>query len=180
MFGNGNRMPFKSIRSSQNLLAMESPQLKEKKPKRAVNAKSTKPAKSPKKTEIPLAFGTKSEPGRIEILLPLRTVSEANCFEAWRNRHKRHKAQKRAVIFAMIPIKHLVKFPCTLRFVRYAPRELDAHDNLRMSVKYIVDQTCAEILNDFRPGRADGFKDFTFEYDQVKSKVYAVKIEILF
>lgn len=132
------------------------------------------------KTEISLDFGTKCEPGRIEILLPLRTVSEANCFEAWRNKHKRHKAQKRAVMFAMIPVKHLVRLPCTLRFVRYAPRPLDAHDNLRISLKYILDQTCAEILNDFRPGRADAFKDFTFEYDQVKSKEYAVKIEILF
>lgn len=145
-----------------------------------VKTRKAKAMRKQKLVDLLIDFGTKSEPGRIEIFLPLRTVSEANCFEAWRNKHKRHKSQKRAVMFAMIPVKHLVKTPCTLRFVRYAPRPLDAHDNLRISLKYILDQTCAEILNDFRPGRADGFKDFTFEYDQVKSKEYAVKIEILF
>lgn len=180
MITNGARTPFISSRSFQNLLNEESPCLKEKPLKNPRIAKLTKAAKSPKKTEIPLDFGTKCEPGRIQILLPLRTVSEANCFEAWRNKHKRHKVQKRAVMFAMIPIKQLIQIPCTLRFVRYAPRELDAHDNLRMALKYILDQTCAEILNDFRPGRADGFKDFTFEYDQVKSKEYAVKIEVIY
>lgn len=142
--------------------------------KRPLKAKSAK-------TEISLDFGTKCEPGRIEILLPLRTVSEANCFEAWRNKHKRHKAQKRAVMFAMIPLKKFITTDkCTLRFTRYAPGTLNAHDNLRMALKYIVDQTCAEIMNDFRPGRADDGDNFTFEYDQVKSKEYAVKIEILF
>lgn len=111
-------------------------------------------------------------------MLPLRTYSP-NQFEAWQKRHKREKAQKRAVMFALIPIKHQIKIPCTLCFTRYAPRFLDEHDNLRMSVKKILDQTCAEIINDFVPGRADGNKFFKFEFDQIKSKVYGVKIEII-
>lgn len=127
-----------------------------------------------------LTFATKVKPGRIEIVLPLRTVSEANCFEPWRKKYKRHKAQKRAVTFALIPVKQSIKLPCLLRITRYAPKELDAHDNLRMAVKYILDQCCAEITNDFRPGRADSNAFFTFEYDQKKCKTYAVKIEISF
>lgn len=137
-------------------------------------------AKCPKKEEILLVFGTTVNPGHIEILLPLRTVSEANCFEPWMKKHKRHKDQKRAVMFAMIPIKEVIRTPCTIRITRFAPKGLDAHDNLRMAVKYILDQTCAEIMNDFRPGRADGSDQLSFEYAQEKSKTYAIKIEILF
>jgi hypothetical protein len=146
---------------------------------------STKPAKSPFEKDIALVFGTKSYQSAdasnvIEIILPLRTVSEANCFEPWQKKHKRHKAQKRAVIFSIMTVKSLIKTPCTIRITRFAPKMLDAHDNLRISVKYILDQVCAEILNDFRPGRADGYEGFKFEYDQVKSKEYAVKIEIIY
>lgn len=140
-----------------------------------------KSAKCPKKEEIPLVFGTTVNPGHIEILLPLRTVSEANCFEHWMKKHKRHKDQKRAVMFAMIPVKEFITTNnCTLRFTRFAPGTLNAHDNLRMALKYIVDQTCAEIMNDFRPGRADDGDNFNFEYAQEKSKMYAIKIEIIF
>lgn len=174
------RTPFLASRSLQNLQNAQSPYEEKKELKTPENAKLRKPAKSPKKEDIALVFGTKAEPGRVEILLPLRTVSEANCFEAWRNKHKRHKDQKRAVMFAMIPIKEAIRLPCTIRITRLAPKGLDAHDNLRMAVKYILDQTCAEIMNDFRPGRADGSDQLTFEYAQEKSKVYAVKIEILF
>lgn len=139
-----------------------------------------KPAKCAKKQETPLDFGTKAEPGKVEILLPIRTVSEANCFEAWQTKHKRHKAQKRAIVFAMFSIKNAIRIPCTIRITRFAPRQLDAHDNLRMSVKYLLDQVCAEIMNDQRPGKADGSDKLTFEYAQEKHKNYAIKIEILF
>lgn len=115
----------------------------------------------------------------VEIYFPLRTVSEANCFEPWQKRHKRHKAQKRAVMFALIPLKQHLSLPCTIRITRFAPKMLDAHDNLRISVKYILDQTCAEITQDYRPGLADGRDGFTFEYAQEKTKGYGVKIEII-
>jgi hypothetical protein len=205
MIGNAHRTPFKSIRTLQNPIYVSEDVLRtigdsgasnevlDKKVRRSAKSnnrndvspvcgtKLIKKRLPQKKEHISLVFGTKSEPGRIEIILPIRTISEANCFEPWRNKHKRHKAQKRAVMFAMLPIKQFITTDkCTLRFIRYAPGTLNAHDNLRMALKYIVDQTCAEIMNDFRPGRADDGDNFTFEYDQVKSKEYAVKIEILF
>lgn len=116
--------------------------------------------------------------GKIEFILPIRTVSEANCFEAWRKKHARHKAQKRAIYIALCPHKHLLRLPCTVRITRYGPRLLDEHDNLRIAVKYLLDAICEIITNEFCPGRADGKAGFTFEYAQEKNKKYSVKIEI--
>lgn len=123
-------------------------------------------------------FSSKLTDRGVEIYLPIRTVSEANCFEPWQKKHKRHKAQKRAVMFAMIPLKKHLVLPCTIRITRYAPKMLDAHDNLRMSVKYLIDAVASEVTGDFRPGLADNNPGLTFEYAQEKSKGYAVKIEI--
>jgi len=140
-----------------------------------------------KQTEASFEIRTVINPGHIEITLPLRTLSP-NQSEPWRKRYAREKAQRRAVMFAMIAVKE--KIPqielsgasgkIKLKFTRYAPKGLDAHDNLPMSVKKICDQTCAEIMCDYVPGRADGASCFEFEYDQVKTKakVYGVKIEI--
>lgn len=127
-----------------------------------------------------LDFGSKAEFGRVEITLPLRTVSEANCFEPWQKKHKRHKAQKKAVFFAILEHKNLIRLPCTITYIRYAKKFLDKHDNLPISMKYLNDQLCAEITNDHRPGRADDNDQISIKYDQVKSKVYAVKIIIEF
>lgn len=115
---------------------------------------------------------------QIIITLPIKAANEANHAEPWRKRHARHKAQKNAVFVALLNCKQLVSFPCHLKFTRFAPKMLDAHDNLPMSMKWICDQTCAELTGELRPGLADNMPGFTFEYDQVKSKIYAVKIEI--
>jgi hypothetical protein len=121
----------------------------------------------------------KSEPGIVTLCLPIRTFSP-NQFEAWQKKYKREKAQKRAVIFAIMPYRQIIKIPCILKFTRYAPGWLDAHDNLPMSMKKIVDQVCAEITCDFVPGRADSYDCFTIQYAQEKCKNYGVKIEIIF
>lgn len=47
-------------------------------------------------------------------------------------------------------------------------------------MKYLNDQLCAEITNDHRPGRADDSDQIEIKYDQIKSKVYGVKIIIEF
>jgi hypothetical protein len=145
----------------------------------------TKTAKSPKIPHIPLDFETKIFPNvdlpkLISLTLPIRTVSEANCFEPWQKKHKRHKNQKKIVFFALLEVKHLIKLPCKIKYIRYAPKELDVFENLPMSFKYINDSVCAEITGDYRPGRADGTKEITQSCDQVKSKQYAVKIIIEF
>lgn len=126
-------------------------------------------------------FGSKIDNERRVILsLPLKTVSEANCTQPWRTRHKRHKAQKNAVFFAFLEVKHLVKLPCTLTFVRHAPKFLDKHDNLPMSQKWLCDALCAEITGEYRPGLADNSDEIEIKYDQIKSSVYGVKIIIEF
>jgi hypothetical protein len=135
-------------------------------------------------SEIELEFGVKlfpdPSPKMITLTLPIRTVSEANCTEPWQKRHKRHKLQKKTIFFELLPYKYLISTPCTITLIRYAPKELDKHDNLPMSFKYLLDGLAAEISGDYRPGRADSSNNFTIHYDQVKSKAYGVKIIIEF
>ncbi len=139
-----------------------------------------KSAESIKKNDIALVFENIVKPGTIELTLPIRTVSEANNFDPWQKKHKRHKAQKRIVFFALVNLKRYITLPCNITFIRYAPKPLDKHDNLPMSMKWICDSTCAEITNEHRPGLADNFQDINIKYDQVISKTYAVKIIIEF
>ncbi len=121
---------------------------------------------------------SKSGPGWVEITLPLRTISEANCFEHWTKKQKRHRIQQKSIGLLLNPLKSIIKLPCHIELTRYAPKSLDKHDNLPMSFKYILDACCAIIKNDFRPGRADDDDRFTVSYDQVKSKNYGIKIVI--
>ncbi len=125
-----------------------------------------------------MEFGTLIGDRQIIITEPINLANEANSSEGWRAKHARHKAQKKAIFVAMLPVKELVKLPCTLKITRYAPKLLDAHDNLPYSCKWVMDQLCAEITGDLRPGRADNVKGFTFLYAQEKSKIYAIRIEI--
>ena len=134
-----------------------------------------------KKKKLPdphLEFGTLILDRQIIITLDVKAANEANHAEPWRKRHARHQIQKKEVFVALLACKEIIKLPCTLRFIRYAPKMLDAHDNLPMSMKWICDQTCAEITGELRPGLADNIEGFKFEYDQVKCKTYGVKIEI--
>lgn len=125
-----------------------------------------------------LEFGTLILDRQVIITEPIKLANEANSSEGWQRKHARHKGQKNAVFVAMLPVKELVKLPCTLKITRYAPKLLDRHDNLPYSCKWVMDQLCAEITSEHRPGRADNIDGFTFQYDQIKSKMYAVKIEI--
>jgi hypothetical protein len=117
---------------------------------------------------------------KVVLELPIRTVSEANNFETWQVKHKRHKAQQKLVALALKPLKMHVRLPCKVLFTRYAPRTLDAFENLPMSFKYIADAVCAVLTGDYRPGRADGDTRITLACDQVKSSAYGVKIEITY
>jgi hypothetical protein len=140
-------------------------------------------AKLPKSAKIidpepSLEFGTFIGDRQITLILDIKAANEANHAEPWRKRHARHKGQKKAIFVAMLGYKEIIKLPCILRFTRFAPKSMDSWDNLPMSFKWILDSCCAEIIGDHRPGLADSNKGFTFQYDQVKSKKYYVKIEI--
>jgi len=144
------------------------------------NIEKVKSVKANKKKdpEPNLMFGTFIEDRKIMLILDLKAANEANHAEPWRKRNARHKAQKKRIFVELLNCKQLVRLPCVLRFTRYAQKMLDAHDNLPMSFKWICDQVCAELTGELRPGLADSNKNFTMQYDQEKSKIYAVKIEI--
>ena len=117
---------------------------------------------------------------KVIIYLPLRTVSEANCFEHWTEKRKRHKAQQRLVSFALKPHRDKIRLPCNILLTRFAPDELDTFDNLPMSFKYIVDAICAIITGEYRPGKADSDKRISIACDQIQRKEYGIRIEITF
>jgi len=124
---------------------------------------------------------------KIEILenkiildIPLRTVSEANCFAPWREKYKRHRIQQSTIAKFLNPLKEKIKLPCQIMLTRFAPRELDEFENLPMSFKYIVDAICAILTQDYRPGHADRDKRINLKCTQVISKDYGIRIEIMF
>jgi hypothetical protein len=133
-----------------------------------------------KSTNSKLEAKTEIEENRIALMLPIRTVSEANCSESWPVKHKRHSRQKLLVSLALKPLRERVKLPARIVLTRFAPRELDRHDNLPMSFKYIVDAVCSILTRNYIPGRADNDDRILIEYDQVKSQKYGIKIEINF
>jgi len=116
----------------------------------------------------------------VSFTLPFRTYSEGNLSEHWTKRATRHKLHKEGIAKVMKGLTCKITMPCTITLTRYAKQFLDAHDNLRTSFKYIVDKICAEITGDHRPGRADGRAGFTFQYEQKKSKEYAISVLIEF
>lgn len=125
-------------------------------------------------------FDVKNELKHFEFSLPIKTVSEANISEPWQKKMRRHREQKSMISYAMSQIGDRIHLPCKIILKRYGKRLLDAHDNLPISFKHILDHICAHITGDKRPGRADGYAGFTFVYDQEKSKEYFIKITIDF
>lgn len=114
------------------------------------------------------------------IHLPIRTKSEANCFEPWRVKYLRHKKQQQLVAFVLRPLRDKLQLPCQIILTRYAPTLLDKFDNLPMSFKYIVDAVCAIITGNYVAGKADSDERISISCDQVKSKDYGIKIEIIY
>jgi hypothetical protein len=129
-------------------------------------------------TEAKLSPKSEILPGKVILTLPIHTVSEANNFDHYRIKHKRHVKQKKIVALFLNPVKSSITLPCNIKIIRLAPKKVDKWDNLPMSVKWILDACCAIITGDFRPGRADDDKRITVEYDQVLSPAYGVIIEI--
>lgn len=109
-------------------------------------------------------------------VLPIKTVSESNCAEHWTAKHKRHKMQRRQIRMAFLTKKMDMTLPCRVKLTRIAPRSLDAHDNLRMSLKWVVDAIADNLLPGKACGRADDSDQISWDYDQERGKM-AVKIE---
>lgn len=113
--------------------------------------------------------------------LPIKTASESNSTEHWSMKNKRHRVQKRWIKAAFLKYKPVITLPIQVVLTRIAPRPLDSHDNLPMSLKWICDAIADNLAPGKAAGRADDCKDIKWKYRQEKGKVreYAVKIEII-
>ncbi len=107
----------------------------------------------------------------ITVILPIRTVSEANVREHWAVKAKRAKAQRDAA-FLMLR-RYRRTFSGTKLHViltRIGKRELDS-DNLARSFKAVRDG----IADAF--GTDDGADRWTWEYRQEKGE-YSVRVDV--
>ncbi len=134
--------------------------------------------KQKKRPEVKISTKFELSHDKLLVDLPIKTKSEANCFEPWPVRHARHKEQQRLVGIALNPHRGLFQLPCRVMLTRFAPNELDTFDNLPTSFKYIVDAICAIITGNYVAGRADSDKRITIACDQIKSAAYGIRIEI--
>ena len=112
-----------------------------------------------------------------EATIPIRIVSEANAREHWAKRHARHKKHKEDINLYVRGVENCS--PCHVILTRIAPRELD-YVNLVSSLKNAQDIIADKIKPGLAPGRADGDKSITWDFNQKKSgpKFYALKVEI--
>lgn len=116
--------------------------------------------------------------------VPVITQTESNAKEHWRTRHGRAKAQRALTMIVLNGIpnaasRHRIR---TLRFVRFAPGELDC-DNLPGALKHIRDQVCAWIANENTiTGQGDDSPScgIAFTYAQCKQREYGVRCEMSF
>lgn len=115
----------------------------------------------------------------ITIIIPVKTISEANCSEHWTKKRKRYAEQKFITYINCNTQINSSILPCQITLTRIAPRTLDT-DNLPVSMKWIRDQIADLIVPGLAPGRADNEPKITWKYDQKKGKKgeYLVRVDI--
>jgi hypothetical protein len=106
-------------------------------------------------------------------ILPIDTISEANCSDHWTKKHARRKKQAREIDRAFREDKPFIPLPCIVRLTRIAPRTLDKEDNLPMAFKALKDRI-AFYLTGLDKGRGDSDPRITWQYDQEKGHVLTV------
>lgn len=123
-------------------------------------------------------------PSGYSVDAPCITQTESNANEHWRTRHGRAKAQRTVAVYALelLPHSYMRNRIRTIRFVRFAPGELDC-DNLPGALKHIRDQVCAWIAGENNiTGEGDDSPScgIRFEYAQCKQREYGVRVEMSF
>lgn len=113
---------------------------------------------------------------KLDFLIPVQTVSEANQREHWGLKHRRKVAQQTETIVVLHNnlLGRKVAMPCVVKLIRIAPRALDS-DNLAGSFKHVQDAIAKKL------GVDDGdVAKVKWEYSQmpVRIRQYAVKVEI--
>lgn len=114
--------------------------------------------------------------------LPIKIANEANSTEHWTQKHRRHKIQKMKIKRAFLAESPKLQLPLHVTLTRIAPRDLDCHDNLPVSMKWVVDSISDCIFPGQKAGRADDSKLITWQYKQKKGLVreYALGIDFEF
>lgn len=115
------------------------------------------------------------DPNDIVVMLPLRTVSEANHSGKLKEKMKRKREQRMVARGLLLPFKHRLRLPATVRLVRIAPGSgLDPGDNLPMSMKAVRDGVADMFDVDDRDPR------YNWQYGQQRSQGYWVLVHISF
>lgn len=110
----------------------------------------------------------------------IRTAIESNSSEHWTVKAKRHKKQKLMIKKVFLSERPPVQPPCIVSITRIAPRELDEHDNLRVSLKWIADALAEYLVPGKANGRADDDKRIQWHFSQKKGLIreYGVYVKI--
>ncbi len=106
------------------------------------------------------------------ITFPLDTTSPKSMHEMPWAKHKRVKHERNITRVYLLASKPMPAFPLTIRVTRLAPRTLDAHDNLPMSLAAVVDEI-ADAL-----GVPDNDPRLTWRYSQEQQAEYGVRIHM--
>src|SRR4051812_28918892 len=110
-------------------------------------------------------------PGAIVVMLPLRTVSEANHSGKLREKMKRKREQRMVARGLLLAHKSKLRLPARVRLVRIAPGAgLDPGDNLPMSLKAVRDGVADMFDVDDRDPRYD------WQYGQERGRGYWVLV----
>lgn len=113
---------------------------------------------------------------KLDFMVAVKTVSEANQREHWRVKAGRNKAQQEQVTLAMMNAlqRRRIAIPCAVKLTRIGPKALDK-DNLAGSLKHCQDAIARKL------GVDDGdTAKVTWEYHQMPVGIrdYGVKVEI--
>ncbi len=108
----------------------------------------------------------------VEIVTPIKLVSESNLREHWFIKHKRRKEYFKALKL-VLPSEGIL-LPCEIHLVRVGKRELDS-DNLQSAFKSIRDFIGDYLIPGKRMGLADNDPRLSWKYSQEKGS-YCIKI----
>jgi hypothetical protein len=113
-------------------------------------------------------------------LKDVRLFNQANLHTHWRIKFRHQKSLTRLIKAYWLKqnIKN-IPLPCLVIITRYSPRKYDS-DNYIYNCKGIRDTISSLIKPGYAPGFADANEnDIQWEYCQLSSKAYQLKIEII-
>lgn len=123
--------------------------------------------------------------------IPIKTCDETNAYENPHIKTRRHKQQQFFIRQQFIREARELPLPCSITFVRLAPKQMDEEDNLRMAFKWIKDEMGALLFPDkvayyitkkgatrCNKGHADSDPRVKWRYDQKKATRLSIRIVI--